>query len=249
MKPFPFMELPPELRDMIYELALTDGTGSMCIEAKTKAYRRGICRDPAYDPRRYGYDFDGYRRQPRPEVETENDAPTKYSLVPNILAVSKQIHSEAINILYGQDFIFRETDSLHRFLTLIGPRNQKRLHCIDLKSFCTGRNTKAVNHCAFASLATVTNLKTLRLNRIYCGYYASAKGLARSLYSDAHFFLEAYGTAHGRWDAAIDIIELNEDTFKSFHSYRQKLAVDKQPSSEENRAVFRAELGHLLGVK
>ena len=235
------MELPPELRDMIYEMALTDADG-MSIVSTTKAYRRTVCRAASDDLESCRYRQRGSRYQ----ITEDRSAPKR--LVPNLLAVSKQIHNETINILYRQDFAFEDTDALHRFLAVIGLRNQQRLRRVDVGSFCTGRNTRAINHCAFMSLAGATNLKTLVLSNAEFSYYGSAKGLARGLYSNTHFFLEAYGAAHGRTDAAIDIIELDERVFDSFYSYR-RAGVTKRPTAEENRVVFRAELCRLLGAK
>lgn len=236
------MELPPELRDMIYEIALTEADG-ISIVSKTKAYRRTVCRAANYDS-----DSCRYLRQGT-TCQTTGDEIKMKVLVPNLLAVSKQIHNETINMLYGHDFAFEDTDALHRFLVGIGPRNQQRLRRIEVKSFCTGRNTRAINHCAFMSLAGATNLKTLILNNYEFRHCSSPKGLARSIYSNAHSFLEAYGAAHGRKDAAIDIIELDEDLFDSFYSYRRHVDAAKQPTFEENQAVYRAELCRLLGAQ
>jgi hypothetical protein len=252
-KPFPFMELPPELRDMIYEMALTEADG-VGIAIKTKAYRRTVCRaligDEEYRYRRRHRRRPTGRGKPKPSQEGEEEDPKLPSLVPNLLAVSKQIHHEAVNILYGQDLKFLDADALHRFLALIGPRNQKRLQSVETISLCTGRDKQAINHCAFMSLAAATNLKTLRLNRAdFCGWHTNAKGFARLLYGNAHFFLEAYGAANGRRDAAVDILEIDEEVFDSFWSYRYRHGtVTKQPTLEENKVLFRAELCRLLGA-
>jgi len=253
-KPFPFMELPPELRDMIYEKALVDANG-ICIAAKTKAYRRTVCRTLIYNPdecrptRRLGTGR-GKPRHVQNEESQDSSPPPIGSLVPNILAVSKQIHYEAVNILYDQDFMFRDPDALHRFLAIIGARNQQRIHSIEIRSFCTGRNTRTLNHCAFMSLATATNLKTLYLPNAAFRWYTNAKGLARGLYSNAHVFLEAYGAAHGRRDAALDIIQLGDDSFDWFYpGYRRYRTVAKTTTVEEDQAMFWAELRRLLSVR
>lgn len=236
------MELPPELRDMIYEIALTDADGMQKIVSTTKSYRRTVCRTASDNLEECQY----RQRGSRYRIAEGESSPKQ--LVPNLLAVSKQIHSETINLLYGHDFAFADTDALHRFLTVIGPRNQQRLRRIEVKSFCTGRMTRAINHCAFMSLAGATNLKALVLNNYEFGHCSSPKGLARSLYSNTHFFLEAYGAAHGRKDAALDIIELDENAFESFYSYRTHV-VAKKATPEENEAVYRAELCRLLGAQ
>lgn len=69
------------------------------------------------------------------------------------------------------------------------------------------------------------------------------------LYGNAHFFLEAYGVANGRRDAAIDVIQIDEDVFDRFYTgmYRNG-TVAKEPTFEENKVLFRAELCRLLGA-
>ena len=235
------MELPPELRDMIYEMALTDADG-MQIVSTTKTYRRTVCRAASDNMEQCRYRQRGSRHR----VPEDGTAPKQ--LVPNLLAVSKQIHNETINILYGHDFVFTDTDALHRFLTVIGAQNQKRLRSIDVQGFCTGRRTAAINHCAFMALAGATNLKSLILSNDDFRHYSGPKGLARGLYSNTHFFLEAYGAANGRMDAAIDIIEVDEYAFESFYSYRRGINA-KQQDPKENRRIYRAELCRLLGAK
>lgn len=235
------MELPPELRDMIYEMALTDADG-ISIVSTTKTYRRTVCRAASDDMEMCRYRQRGSRHR----VAENGKAPKQ--LVPNLLAVSEQIHNETVNMLYGQGFAFTDTDALHRFLIVIGQRNQQRLRSIDVQSFCSGRMTRAINHCAFMALAGATKLKTLILNNEDFRHYSSPKGLARGLYSSTHFFLEAYGAAHGRIDAAIDIIELDEYAFESFYSYRKGVAAN-QKTRGENRSIFRAELCRLLGAE
>jgi hypothetical protein len=253
-KPFPFMELPPELRDMIYEYALTevDGVG---IATKTKAYRRTVCRAVIHDEdynyrqrQRYMQRATGRGKPQQSQVPDEEPRP--YILIPNILAVSKQIHHEAVNILYGQELRFHDADALHRFLTIIGPRNQKRLHSVDLLNLCTGRNKQALNHCAFMSLAGATNLKTLRINMAdFRGWNTSAKGFARLMYGNTHYFLEAYGLENGRKDAAIDIIEMDDQVLDSFYQRRYRNGTPiKPPTLEENKVLFRTELCRLLGA-
>ena len=103
-KPFRFLDLPPELRDMIYEMALTDVNG-VGIVAKTRGYRRTAGRGPVYAS--YSYRRSGWgwgRRQLKHDSTSVVDAETKF--VPALLAVNKQINLEGINYLYGQDFVF-----------------------------------------------------------------------------------------------------------------------------------------------
>jgi len=240
-KPFPFMELPPELRDIIYEMTLVDDNGILLM-SRTKGYRRGVVRC-TYDPAEWHY-----TQRVLEKGETNRGIVSK-ELVPNLLAVSKQIHHEAVDMLYGQDLMFRDTDALHRFLTIIGHRNSQRLLSIDIKELCQGKIKQTLNHCAFMSLTTATKLKALHLPIDDFTHYTCAKNLARGLFCMAHFFLEAYGVANGRRDAAVDVIQLDDEIFGRFQaSWRGNARVVKQHTAEENQAIVRAELCRLLGA-
>jgi len=243
-KPFPFMDLPPELRDMIYDMVLTDPNGASLV-SKTKACRRTVRRGRIYSSDDGTY---WYGRRRLPSQGAEDNASKTTSLVPNILALSKQIRDEAINYLYNQDFIFEDTVALHRFLATIGHRNQQRLLNIEIKAFASGRRTIPVNHCAFALLAGATNLKSLKIGHHQGGYYRSPVNHAQGLYRTTHFFLEAYGDVHGRRDAGVDIIELPDDDFDRY--YRRRLpAAHEDWSAAQNEEAFQKELRRLLGVK
>jgi hypothetical protein len=232
------MKLPPELRDVIYEMALVDDNG-IFLTTWTKGYRRTVIRC-TYDPDEWMLRKD----------ESKQRGVASNELVPNLLAVSKQIHHEAVNMLYGQDLMFRDSDALHRFLTIIGPRNQQRLLSVDIKQLCQGKIKRTLNHCAFMSLTTATKLKALYLGIDDFSQYTCAKTLARGLFCIAHFFLEAYGATHGRKDAAVDVIQLDDEIFfLDFQpSWRGNARVVKQHTPEENRAIYRAELCRLLGA-
>lgn len=233
---------------MIYEMALTDVNG-ISIVSKTKAYRRAVCRGPICSEGEQSY----YSKQCNcihmGADGCKEVAPKQTSLVPSILAVNKQIHREAINLLYGQNFLFEDTAALHRFLATIGYRNQQRLLSIDIKNFCSSRYSKTVNHCAFALLASATNLKAVHIANGDWRWRSHAKSLAQGIFRDTHFFLEAYGAANGRRDAGVDILRLNEQLF-DFHDYRRRFDGNlKEPTLEESEAACRTELRRLLGVR
>lgn len=242
------MELPAELRDMIYEIVLCDPNG-ISLVSKTKACRRTVRRGRVYDSEDGSY-WHGRRRIPSPD--SPDSAIKSTTLIPNILAVSKQIREEAINCLYNQDFVFEDTVALHRFLATIGLCNQQRLLNIEIKAFATGRRTMPVNYCAFALLANATNLKSVKISRHHSWRYRSPSNHAKGLYRDAHSFMEAFGDAHGRKDAAVDIIDITQDNFDNYDrfTYRRNRSSEREDlSPSENQDVFRAELRRLLGVK
>lgn len=45
-------------------------------------------------------------------------------------------------------------------------------------------------------------------------WYTSPQKIARQIYKDAHYFLEAYGSANGSYDAGVDLLEMSEFHFK-----------------------------------
>ena len=253
-KPFPFLSLPAELRDQIYELAFCEPNGLTLVSA-TKSYRRIVCRGDIFSPdedhyygrRRRGKYRGRYRISGQSQSQSTEDEISKRQLVPNLLAVNKQIHAEGINFLYGQEIVLDDTMTLHQFLASIGDDNQKRLLELTIKGWGGGRGThKAMNHCALTLLAGATNLKTLYLD-CQIGWMRKPKELARQLYRDGHFFMEAFGKANGSKDAIVDVLELNDWNFdkNNYWSYRASQA--NLPEQEAFKTQFQQDLRSLLG--
>ncbi|GAB7331299.1 hypothetical protein MBLNU13_g02746t1 [Cladosporium sp. NU13] len=240
-KPFRFLDLPPELRDMVYEMALTDVDG-VAIVAKTKGYRRTAGRGPvyvssSYDPPRWGRRRS--RRWLRPDSKSAVRTETEF--VPALLAVNKQINSEGTNYLYGQDFVFEETVALQQFLAIIGSQNQQRLSSVEILGWSKRGVSKAANYGAFTLLAGATNLQSLVLSCTLDQWTANVDTIARHFFKEAHPFLEAYGRANGDKDAVIEIIELDDDNYDPTNFYRTK------PSSvEDGQAKFQSALRRFL---
>jgi hypothetical protein len=139
------MELPAEIRNMVYEYALTDPSGINLV-GTFKHKRRTVervsakCEADISQDRDYSDSFlinDSIRSQ------HEKPAP----LVPSLLAVSKQIHQEAVDTLYGKnEFIFTDSFALYNFMINLGPRGAKHLKTLRLRGWLYGRATKAYNH-------------------------------------------------------------------------------------------------------
>jgi hypothetical protein len=163
-KPFRFLDLPQELKDMIYEMALTDVNG-VAIVAKTKGHRRTAGRGAAYDKDSYQCTYGwGWHSRRRLKANVQPVVATDTVFVPALLAVSKQIHSEAIDYLYGQDFVFQEANALHQFLAVIGLQNQQRLTYLEVLSWPTRGASKTANYAAFTLLTGATNLQSLTIS-------------------------------------------------------------------------------------
>ena len=245
-KPFPFLSLPQELRDYIYELALTEEEG-LTLVSRTKAYRRTICRGVIYnnDGTRY------YRRYRRRRFNTarlsqsQEDEKANH-LSPNLLAVNKQIHAEAIGYLYKQPMIVDDTMTLHTFLAAIGASNRLALSDVTVKAWGVGRGThKAMNFASLTLLATCTNLTRLSLD-CEVGWMRQPKYLARQIFRDGHYFLETFGAANGKKDAAIDVLELSEWNYDKGNFFPYRRLAGSLPEKEPYKEAFRAELRKLL---
>ena len=242
-KPFPFLSLPAELRDYIYELALTDG-GGLAIVSKTKAFRRTIARGFISDGDGWHYHFNGHRR--RDVYDADGGMRDTYNtLAPNLLAVNKQIHAEAIGYLYKQPLIFEDTMALHTFLAAIRPSNRLQLSELVIKGWGNGRGThKAMNFCAMTILADCINLKSLNLD-CNIGWFRSPQQLAGQIYRDGHYFLEAYGTANGGKDVGVKVLKLSNWNYDrdNWSRWRQSQSL---PKLDEFKKQFQAELTRLL---
>ncbi|KAF2165367.1 hypothetical protein M409DRAFT_55779 [Zasmidium cellare ATCC 36951] len=218
--PFRFLDLPAELRDAIYDLALTEPDG-ITLVPKTKDYRRTVTRGPITTqddnhyygrriPRRRRYYWGLSRNNNSDSQTTVIGKPTR-QLVPNLLAVNKQIRDEASSILYKQEIVIESTTALHVFIAQIGPYNRQLLSDITIKGWGSGRGVhKGHNFAALSILSTCTNLKSLFID-CTVGWLRGPQQLARQIFRDGHYFLEAFGAANGRYDAAVDILRFDDD--------------------------------------
>ena len=243
-KPFPFLSLPAELRDYIYELALTDDNG-ISLVSKTKAFRRTIARGFVHSCDSYSDGRGGFIPN---DDNDEACEPTYNSLAPNLLAANKQLRSEGLGYLYKQPIILEDTMALHTFLTAIGPTNRLQLSNLSVKGWGSGRGThKAMNVAAFAMLAGCTNLRVLNL-ACRIGWLRQPKHLAQQLYRDGHYFFEAYGSANGRRDAAVKVLQLDSWNFDRDNWFGWRRSVETLPEKKQYKENFQTELKKLLGA-
>ncbi|CAD0089027.1 unnamed protein product [Aureobasidium vineae] len=222
VKPFPFLSLPTELRNKIYLLALEDPDG-MVLKEGWRAYRRV--------PQRGQYH--GYNNKDRYAglanlVATRsldpqgNDTPnsTVCTLLPSLLAVSKQIYAEAAAILYAQPLHFENTTALHSFLAPLSSQTAFLIRSITIHTYETwGRGIrKAMNVSALTLLRSCSNLQTLRIEAFdhydHWGRYGARPSpqeagkregsrIAQQIYRDAAFWLDTINA-----DKALQILDL-----------------------------------------
>lgn len=228
--------MPPELRDLIYEMAFVD-PNDVSIVTKTRGHRQKVLRGTVYDEADYRHSYGMHRHVKAGSAEV---SPISTTFVPALLAVNKQIHAEAINYLYGHKFTFENFIALIEFLTVIGQRNQQRLSTVRVVHWGSGRGaSKLANHCGLTMLSGATNLKALELNGT-----VDTRGpaqLAKQIFREGYHFVQAYGAANGSKDAAVDIIHLSDAAFKF---WRQR----KSATIEEHRQTFKHQLRALANT-
>ncbi|KUI58115.1 hypothetical protein VP1G_05362 [Cytospora mali] len=127
--PFPFMGLPAELRNKIYSLVVCNPNNKVYITHMrcSKGRKRAV------------HHVDGNWRRfwnsPRYYYNYLRTRVTKLA----ILRTCKQVHDEAIGIMYAQEFLFENLLSMQTFLVNMSPATIGRLKHIDfaLERFST----------------------------------------------------------------------------------------------------------------
>ncbi len=228
------MELSPEIRNNIYELALEEPHGLAAV-TRYKGQRRTIIRGvlSEYEGKPYifsKYKFERQGHSVHPSVGPD-DVPWS-QLTPNLLAVSKQVKAEAAGYLYKQSIAFEDMMALHSFLAGIGQTNRDIVSNIIVKDWANGNGAhKTMNTTGMTLLAFCPNIQEIRFD---CKIHLTndAGRSAAQLYRDGHHFFEAYGDAAGKKDAGVGVINLN-----AFES----------EDIEGEKETFRADLKKLLG--
>ena len=160
--PFPLMELPLEIRIMIYKHLLEEKSNPLTLltqgQAGQEVVRRGFLnkQDKPSSGRQVLHKI----------VHKANDKDITH-LTPAIFLVCKLIHQEAIPILYGQSLEFEHPIALQKFLFSIGPNNRLLLQHIVLRGwqpdvFLVWQ--QAISS-AFERLMSAQNLKSILMDR------------------------------------------------------------------------------------
>ena len=215
----------------------------MFLVSKTKRHRRTVERSVSFSHGSANYYNRKYDRLDTQSQSSEVTAGRALpALVPNILLLNKAIYAETQPILYaGNTFAVEDTTAMHTFLAKIGPKNRGNIIDLTVKGWGYTKAHKALNHPALTMLVDAVNLRRLHLDcRITWG--CQPQRIAKQLYRDGFYWLEAVGTGKGKFDAAIDIIEITDEylTRYSFPDREFDLA------SDDLREKFRAELRRLL---
>lgn len=213
----------------------------MTLVSVTKAQRRTVRRGEIISDEHYYHHRGGIRMD-----GTDSLPAQQTSLVPNLLAVNKQIHAEATAWLYQQPIILEDTMALHTFIAAIGPANRNAVTDIVVKGWGCGRGThKAMNVAGMTILADCPNLKRFQLD-CDISWRRGPKSIARQLYRDGHYFFERFGAVKRRKDAILDVLQLSECNFDQA-GYWGYVAKDSKEDVENLKKAYAAEMKKLLG--
>jgi hypothetical protein len=239
------MQLPAEIRNMIYEYALTDPSGINLVGV-FKHKRRTVerisvqCQADMSKDSSWSVSF-----RMNDSIRNQHEEPVP--LVPSLLAVNKQIHQEATDILYGKnEFILTDSFALYSFIINLGPSGAKHLKTLRILGWLSGRAMKAYNHSCFAVLVWATNITAFHID-CQIGWHRSSRFGSEQLYRDAFPWMEAVGLAQGKVDAAVDIIKLDETYFmnsrRSYYDSSSQTTESYKKRIDEFKAVLRTSLG------
>jgi hypothetical protein len=159
--PFPFLQLPAEIRNTIYGYCLVDKQYSVSIGIKREKARRRLVKRG---------DFVSQHGEAALEVLKYSTAHTKVALqwrlntqlCVQLLRVNKQIRDEATAILYAQNLLsFMDPTSLLFFLNQIGGniRDFRRISLL----FWDNRDSVTTKYRAFVKLIEAVKLESLAL--------------------------------------------------------------------------------------
>lgn len=119
IKPFRFLDLPPELRNMIYRLVLV---------RRHPVYNASFGRDPP-PPRPLGT----WRVWNEDLLEEMIRFSSALRFSPALPATSPTIYTEARTVLWGQPFLFSDTARLYQFLQEMSPSARVLLRNVTIR--------------------------------------------------------------------------------------------------------------------
>ncbi|CAO1597592.1 hypothetical protein XANCAGTX0491_001399 [Xanthoria calcicola] len=250
-KIFPFMSLPPEIKNMIYHYALVS-VYEIPVGSTKKTYSPNLHICPPTQEcfrrfRRTGY---GYRKY----EDYGCDAPMRLlrpSITPTLLALNHEIHAQTQAMLYGANtFAFADAKTLLAFFAVIGPKNCGTIQEVSIKYWGDTGTLQPLNFATFAVLASAVNLKSLNLDHpvdILVGPQA-----AKQFFRAAYPWLVAPGVDRGRPYAAVDIVRLGMQHVRWWNAHSLSIRSPEEISSdrrelEDKTKAFRRKLRKLLG--
>ncbi|THV79469.1 hypothetical protein D6D27_08976 [Aureobasidium pullulans] len=213
--PFPFMDLPPEIRVMIYKEALVESARELTYASK--GHGRNFFRGyTVKKPTRWG----SHKILVKHEKTNEQK---RTSLQPVLLRVCKAFRDEALPFFYGQKFHFATPATLQLFLARISPINRMLLRHIVLRGWADWNICAKDLHHVFAMLTSATNIKSILLDRIIVGKTDGNRHMhgGDKFWEDIQWWADAVDSAHGK-GAAKDVLKIKSICFGSKEEIKNK---------------------------
>jgi hypothetical protein len=195
-KPFPFFQLPLELRNRIYKPCLLPKHGCFKLHLSTRGNRHtAVHRD-------------------------------EKGFITSMLRVNKQVHVKSESLLYAQRMYFHKYNVAQTFLAQIGPNNPKLLrHLIQTRDDGVPTNRQlfyTFNTLAQAPYVDVLDVK----GYVWCStcYNKVGEGekVAKPLCREAMHWFEAIARAKCSPLAGLEVIRIDPEIFRS-ESYGRML--------------------------
>jgi hypothetical protein len=217
--PFRFLELPGEMRNMVYEYLLVDHNWTIGITSSGGSVIRKFLTKHDYlsQDEREGRDA----RPTAKEKEHQHLLRKWYlngRLYPSLLRVCKAVYAEAMPYLYNKNhFVFHNEPAVSDFLVVIG-KGIEYIETLSLTSFTSAFSERGRQRAGFNKLTKATKLQTLILEEPYLKsihnffQYRIGRGMgegalwANRFYKFAHAFLWVAATRLGGFDKAIALI-------------------------------------------
>lgn len=127
---------------------------------------------------------------------------------------------------------------------MIGSANRGLLTKVVIKHWDISAKKNQQTRSAFTWLMDATKLQSLHID-CSMGLVSGVNGRVKQIYFACQKFIEAYGAAKGRKDAAVDVIQLADSNFetKSFYGWRN---AQENIDAETNKAAYVKGLAEIL---
>lgn len=194
------MDLPTEIRVMIYKACLVESAKDLSYVAKTNS--RDLIRG-SMERKNHRWRGWVYRiKRDRWDVQ-------RTSLQPVILRINKAIRDEAIPYLYAQQIHFATTHTFQIFFGRISPANRMLLRDIVIDGWTDNKYARNKDvQIVFSLLMSATNIRSIHLARrasgpgdgpgLGYGYGSSFTDNAYNFWRDVEYWADAMDAAHGK---------------------------------------------------
>ncbi|KAG9854250.1 hypothetical protein KCU98_g2656, partial [Aureobasidium melanogenum] len=200
--PFRFMDLPPEIRVMIYKACLVESAKDLTF-VTNKTNGRDIFRG-SMKRSTNNNGWGGWRYK----IKHDRNDVERTPLLPVILRINKAIRDEAIPYLYAQPIHFATTHTFQLFFGRLSPSNRMLLKDITIDGWTDTKHARMKDaQIIFSLLISATNIRSIHIaRRAYAAtdgpnYYGRGSGFTNegwNFWRDIAYWADAMDAAHGK---------------------------------------------------